>query len=219
MTSNKKGIEYLASPTKRRLDVLGGIACATMLAPLAVAVGTAAAIDTRSANPLFLQERSGGVQDKILAYKFRTLTKNMGSYATTQTFGTFDPRASSLGQYLRQSGLDEIPQVLNVLQGDMSLVGPRPLTDEDINRYAQVDQKLFDVWYPIYRQSRPGLTGESQIFRHHYRVTNDEMIHDSMQMDIAYGQQASVASDLRWLARTPIGLLRANIGVEETLAV
>lgn len=207
------GPEYLASRQKRNLDVIGGAALAACLSPLALAVGAGLAIDTRS-YPLFTQERSGGIRDNINTYKFRTLRRSMGEVASRQTFGTFDSRASSFGQFVRQTGLDEIPQLANILKGDMSLVGPRPILEDDLDQYRDADTHLFDDWLLLYRKSKPGLTGESQIHRHHYRGISDDLRIDSMRMDLNYLENASLASDLYWLSRTPTRLVRANISVQ-----
>ena len=213
---SKNGLEYLQSTEKRRLDVIGGLVIASALAPVALATGAASAIDSKRVNPLFIQERLGGKGEQYFnTLKFQTLSKNLGSFASNQTFGTFDPRASRLGQFLRQSGLDEVPQVVNVLKGDMSLVGARPLAAVDIERYETVDSKLFDEWYPSLKVAKAGLMGESQIYRHHYRFTTDEMVKKSMEMDLKYFETASLKQDLHWIARAPLNMVVANVGVVE----
>ena len=206
------GPEYLLSKQKRNLDVIGAAIISASIAPLAAVVGATLAVDTRS-NPLFVQERSGGVQDSIRTYKFRTLAGTIGKTAGWRTFGAFDHRASRFGQFIRQAGLDEIPQLVNVLKGDMSLVGSRPILEEDLDKYRDADSKLFDDWLPLYRQSKPGITGESQIHRHHYRGLSDTLRTDSMRMDLSYFENASIAADLYWLSHTPIMLAQANLGV------
>ena len=210
---NAAGPEYLQSRQKRNLDIIGGAAIAACLTPIAVTVGAGLAINTNS-NPLFRQERSGGVKGSIDTFKFRTMRNNIGRTASQQTFGTFDSRASSFGQFVRQTGLDEIPQLINVFKGDMSLVGPRPILEEDLNKYREADPYLFDDWLELYCKSKPGLTGQSQIHRHHYRGISDGLRVDSMRMDLNYLENANLASDLYWLSRTPTRLMRANIDVQ-----
>ncbi len=216
----KNGLEYLQSAEKRRLDIAGGIVVATALLPIGATTGLVSAVDSRKFNPLYTQERVGGLgRETFTALKFQTLSKNMGAYAAGKTFGTFDPRASRVGQFLRQSGLDEIPQIVNVLKGNMSLVGSRPLAPVDIERYEAVDGELFNQWYPFFSTLKPGLTCESQIYRHHYLSTTDEMVRESMAMDLNYYRTASLKQDLHWIATTPFNLARANIDVVENLEV
>lgn len=211
----KHGLEYLQSTDKRNFDKVGGLAVAAALAPLAIGVGIASAIDMGTVNPLFLQERACGQLDNFQIYKFRTIRQAIGSQSINRTYGTFDPRTSHLGQLIRQTGLDEVPQVINVLKGEMSLVGPRPLIKEDIEKYEEADSHLFNDWYSQYVQVRPGITGKSQIMRHHYKGVNDDMRKTCMRMDIDYFKSASRSQDMQLILATPLRLLMANVAVEE----
>jgi len=214
----KHGPEYLQSTDKRILDKIGGAAVAAALAPMAVGVGVACAIDTGEINPLFVQERTGGQSESFEIYKFRTLRRVLGAQSINMTYGTFDPRTSPFGQFIRQTGLDESPQVINVLKGDMSLVGPRPLIQEDVELYEQADPSLFNDWYEHYQQVKPGLTGKSQIFRHHYKGVSTDMRKSCMRMDLDYFENATLKQDVKIILATPMQLIQANIAVEETAA-
>jgi lipopolysaccharide/colanic/teichoic acid biosynthesis glycosyltransferase len=108
-----------------------------------------------------------------------------------------DPRLIPFGQLLRASGLDELPQIFNVLQGEMSLVGPRPCTTYEYEAYSPPHKERFAVL--------PGLTGLWQVSGKN-RTTFDEMI----QLDIRYGQELSLRRDLWILAKT-IGVLCGQI--------
>jgi lipopolysaccharide/colanic/teichoic acid biosynthesis glycosyltransferase len=132
------------------------------------------------------------------------------------TYGTFDPRASKVGQMVRQSGLDELPQIINVLNGSMSLVGARPMIEEDIEFMELSAPHIFDEWHSYYQISKPGLAGPSQIYRHHHREGHSKEIYRmSAELDLQYFDKASLVTDLHILARTPIDMLRANVGVIE----
>lgn len=211
----KHGAEYLTSKTKRRLDVIGGSAIAATILPATVAVGVLASIDTHSINPFFLQERVGGNESPFMALKFRTIAKKAMSEVS---YGTFDPRATKLGQVIRQTGLDELPQIYNVIQGSMSLVGARPMVESDIDYMEFAAPQLFEEWHAYYRVSKPGLAGASQVYRHHFRDGRSKAIYKkSAELDLQYFDQASLATDLRVLARTPIDMIWANVGVVDNL--
>ena len=208
----KSGLEYLVGDSKRSLDIIGGTVVATALLPAAATVGLLTAIDTRSLSPFFIQERQGRDGSRLPALKFRTIAK---SAMTDVVYGTFDPRATRLGQVLRQSGVDEIPQIYNVLQGSMSLVGPRPMLVKDIDHMEFSAPDLFDEWYSYYRASKPGLAGDSQVYRHHFRDGHNPAVYrKSVELDLRYFDRASLAVDLRILAATPIDMLRANRAIE-----
>lgn len=213
----RQSLEYLNSSVKRRLDILGGAAISALLIPPAAIAALASAIDTKSLNPIFKQVRVGAEGHPFSVYKLRTLPKKLEKEAV-QTFGTFDPRASHLGMAMRESGIDEMPQLFNVLLGEMSLVGMRPLLQEDIDRLQDVSPSLFKHWYEFYSRAKPGLTGPSQILRHHYKVTTDEIWRDAMQLDIDYAQAASLRNDLRILGRTPLKMLGARVNMVDNSA-
>lgn len=127
------------------------------------------------------------------------------------TFGTFDPRASKLGIGIREYGLDEMPQIANVINVDMSLVGIRPLLGVDFNRLSEADPALFKDWQEAYTSYKPGLTGPGQLYRHRYRASTDEVYARSMRMDLAYVESASLRTDLAIISGTPAALLHANL--------
>jgi lipopolysaccharide/colanic/teichoic acid biosynthesis glycosyltransferase len=212
---NKTGIEYLQSEEKRRLDVVGGAILTLLTLPVGAATGVISAADTKSFNPMFLQERLGGVNNKFLAYKFRTISPRLGEMATLKTFGTFDPRATKTGMFLRQSGLDEWPQMINVLEGKMSLVGPRPLIEDEIADYEAVDKALFDEWYEGYCSVKSGIFGDTQFYKHRFKNVTDGLRIQSMRMDIDYFENATLAGDISLIARSPFSILTSNLNVTE----
>src|SRR5579862_1518758 len=184
----KHSAEYLNSRTKRRLDVLGGTMIAAALLPAAAFTAIISEVDTNSLNPLFRQVRIGKQDQPLEIFKFRTIPKATEN-KKLQIFGTFDPRASKVGSFLRETGLDELPQFFNVLRGDMSLVGMRPLLQEDVDRLQDLSPALFKDWYEAYSRSKPGLTGPSQMLRHQYTVSSDEIWLKAMDLDLQYARQ------------------------------
>src|SRR6185312_4347495 len=118
----RSGPEYLQSSTKRGLDVLGSaVITVAMLPSVAAAYGLAAA-DNKSFKPIFTHERVGFEGKKFLLSKIRTLRPEL-VFEGRRGQGAYDSRASEIGTLLRRYGLDEVPQLKNVIEGDMSLVG------------------------------------------------------------------------------------------------
>ena len=204
------GYEYLTGPAKRRFDKLGAMALGLPASPIGLALGLLVHYDSPDRSVFYRAPREGKQQSIFTPLKFRTLPKSPDEHAPADTRGTFDNRASPIGRFLRQTGLDELPQLINVWQGDMSLVGPRPLVAKDLQYFANADASLFEEWYALYRISKPGLTGESQLFRHSQRIITNEALTTSMVMDLHYAERASVTEDVKWLLRTPFDLLKAN---------
>ena len=107
-----------------------------------------------------------------------------------------DPRITSVGRFLRASSLDELPQILNVLRGDMSIVGPRPIVEAEVAKYGR--------FFPTYCSVRPGITGVWQV-----SGRNDVSYRRRVAMDVVYARRKSVALDVRlMLATVPAVLAR-----------
>jgi lipopolysaccharide/colanic/teichoic acid biosynthesis glycosyltransferase len=148
--------------------------------------------------PLFVQERTGKGGRRFPMYKLRTMVRNAEALKTHYqslnklSYPDFklkeDPRITRVGCFLRKTSLDELPQIFNVLRGDMSLVGPRP-TSFDIGKYR--------LWHTARLQCTPGLTGLWQVSGHH-ELDFDERV----RLDIAYIRHQSLWLDVRILGRT-----------------
>lgn len=181
-------------PVKRALDLgLAGV-LAILLAPLML--GVALAIKLADGGPvLYGQTRVGLSGRRFNLWKFRTMVPDadrLGGYQTVKG----DARITPVGRWLRRASIDELPQLVNVLIGDMSLVGPRPDTPAQIGQYTPADAAL--------RVSvRPGLTGPAQIY--HKRVVSDR---SRLDWDIDYIRTRSTGGDLRLLVRTLTTVLR-----------
>ena len=176
------------------MDVVGSVVGLILLAiPMAIIV---IAIWFESGGPILIAQRrigSRGCEYKM--WKFRTLPPKTPQLADLIPAGI---RARPLGKFLRRYSLDELPQVLNVLMGDMSLVGPRPalFTQDDLVRLRR-DAGIGDV--------RPGLTGLAQI-----SGREDLTLEQKVALDVDYVKQLSPLSDLAILARTTVAILRAR---------
>jgi len=192
---------------KRFLDVILSLALLVTASPILVAV--ALTIKLTSKGPvLFLQERIGRNKRRFFIYKFRTMIPNAEKLqpaleALNEAGGPVfkirnDPRMTPLGRLLRRTSLDELPQLFNVLRGDMSLVGPRPLPLRDYEGFDQDWQRRrFSV--------RPGITclwqvnGRSNIGFEHW-----------MKLDLQYLDEWSIWLDMKILARTIPAVLRGS---------
>ncbi len=183
---------------KRALDVLGASAILVVSAPIMLLV--AAAIKLTSPGPVIFSQRRdtiGGEQFKI--YKFRTMSvdaeqrKNDLRQFSEQDGPAFkmlnDPRVTRLGRILRKTSIDELPQLFNVLKGEMSLVGPRPLPCDESRRCEAWQQRRLDV--------TPGLTCIWQV-RGRSAVSFSEWI----RMDYEYIQSRSLATDVKLILQT-----------------
>ena len=173
---------------KRALDVAGGAVLGVAGAPLMAA---AAALLWRSQGRpiLFHQTRVGRDDREFTIVKFRTMVPGAAGHGAGMWFEPDDPRVTPIGRWLRATSIDELPQVWNVLKGDMSLVGPRPKPREIIDRYrSRYGQTL---------QVRPGLTCLAAIEGRN-TLRRSQMI----DADQRYASRVTLASDLAILFRT-----------------
>jgi undecaprenyl phosphate N,N'-diacetylbacillosamine 1-phosphate transferase len=189
---------------KRALDVLISLAALIILSPFFALIAIAIRMDSRGVI-LFCQKRLGRHGVPFTLYKFRTMVENAPDFrnADGSTFNSaYDARVTAIGAFLRKTSLDELPQLLNILGGDMSLVGPRP----DL-----VDQKQYytgDEW----RRNlvKPGITGLAQT-----KGRNAICWAERKQMDLEYVDNQSIKSDLQILMRTiPYVLLSRDIHIQ-----
>lgn len=173
---------------KRLLDVAGSASLLLLLSPLLLGVALAVALD--SGRPvLFRQTRLGLHGRSFGMLKFRSMAKNaatIGPYFTTDN----DPRITRVGRFLRRSSIDELPQLFNVLKGDMSLVGPRP--DVPAQRSLYTDEQ-----WAARCAVRPGITGLAQVVNRS-AGTQDERL----ALDLRYAREAGIWLDLKILVGT-----------------
>ena len=191
------GLSRSSDVLKRGMDIVGSGVGLLLLAPLFVALAVSIKVDSRG--PLFFRQRRIGRNGKeIFIFKFRSMVSGAermkeGLRDQNESEGLFkmadDPRITRVGRLIRRASLDELPQLLNVLKGDMSLVGPRPLVpDEDA---------LIEGWQRRRLAVKPGMTGLWQIFGS-ARIPMREMV----KIDYFYGANWSLWLDLKILLRT-----------------
>lgn len=175
---------------KRAFDV--GAASAGLLATAPIGAGTAIAVAASMGRPvLFTQERVGADERVFRIYKFRTMRSPTDPSAPEPDA----ERITRVGAFLRSTSLDELPQLLNVLKGDMSLVGPRPLLVRYLPRYDATQRRRHEVL--------PGLTGWAQV-----NGRNSASWEEKFANDVWYVDHWSLRLDARILARTLKTVLR-----------
>lgn len=198
------GISRSSEALKRVMDICGAAAVLVILAPLLAALALAVKLDSRGP-VLFRQRRIGRRGELFEMLKFRSMVDDADSikYRLRERNevegGLFkiadDPRITRVGGFLRRTSLDELPQVFNVLGGSMSLVGPRPL--------VQDEDALIEGWQRRRLAVKPGMTGLWQIFGSS-RIPMPEMV----KIDYLYGANWSIWLDLKILIRTVPYVLR-----------
>jgi lipopolysaccharide/colanic/teichoic acid biosynthesis glycosyltransferase len=180
---------------KRLLDVAGA---GLVLVPAAPVMAAIAALlwRTQGRPILFAQERVGRDDATFTIYKFRTMVEGAASQGAGLWFDRDDPRVTPLGRWLRATSLDELPQLWNVLRGDMSLVGPRPKPRELIDRYRSHYLETLRVRPGV--THLPGISGRNTLRR-------SQMI----ELDQRYVGNITLAGDLAMLLKTvPVVLFR-----------
>jgi exopolysaccharide biosynthesis polyprenyl glycosylphosphotransferase len=191
------GLSPSSFALKRAMDIVGATLGLILLAPFLLATAVAIKLDTPGP-VLFRQCRIGRHSRRFNMFKFRTMVTDAPARRAelmerNQTRGLFkvadDPRVTRVGRMLRRASLDEIPQLLNVLAGDMSLVGPRPLVPEE-------DEKV-EGWERRRLQVPPGMTGHWQILG-----STRVPLHEMAKIDYLYGANWSLWGDVKTLFRT-----------------
>jgi len=187
---------------KRSVDILGAATLVVLLLPLFIFAAVLVFID--DGTPLIHRRRVVGPTGGFDAFKFRTMRRNADFLLATnpallaeyqQNFKLAnDPRITRVGALLRRLSIDELPQLFNVLIGQMSLVGPRMITSPELDKYGPYKTLLLS--------SKPGLTGYWQVFGRQ-SVSYEERV----RMDVYYLQNWSLFMDLILLLRTPLKVL------------
>jgi Undecaprenyl-phosphate glucose phosphotransferase len=167
---------------------------------------TALAIRLDSKGPvLFKQKRFGFNNELIEVYKFRSMYTDMSDANASKLVTKGDPRVTKVGRFIRKSSLDELPQLFNVLQGNMSLVGPRPHATQ-----AKADVDLYQTVVAGYfarHRMKPGVTGWAQVNGWRGETDTHEKIVRRVEFDLAYIDRWSVSFDLAIIVMTPFSLL------------
>ncbi|MGA8540604.1 MAG: sugar transferase [Terriglobales bacterium] len=215
----RNGANRIGRAMKRGMDIVGSLLLLALFSPIFLAI--AVAIKLTSQGPvLFRQQRVGEHGTAFTFLKFRSMYVNndaslhreyvrkliVGQAAKQPTNGagegifklTNDPRITPVGNFLRRTSMDELPQFLNVLRGDMSLVGPRPPVPYEVEAYATWHRRRL-------LEAKPGITGLWQV-QGRSRVGFDDMV----RLDLRYARSCSPWLDLKILAQTPRAVIAGN---------
>lgn len=196
-----KGAEYLHSPEKRALDVAGATLFTAGAAPAVLTARTLlmGELGIPWSDTVFSQERVDSSERTLHVRKLVTLPPAGGPIVI---HGTHDPRAGRVGGVVRRLGVDEMVQFGDVRNGNLSLVGPRPMLAQDLERYNDADPTLFGDWRQFYDVALKGIFGWSQLRRRSVITTTADDLRQSMRLDLCYAEQASLRTDLRIIATT-----------------
>ncbi len=195
------------SVAKRVFDIVFSVLALTLVWP--VMIVAAIAVKLTSKGPvLFIQKRHGFNNEVVNVLKFRSMYTELADPTGRKTVTKNDPRVTPVGRFLRKSSIDELPQLFNVLRGELSLVGPRPHPI-----HAQTgDRRYVDVVESYFARHRvkPGVTGWAQINGLRGDLDSDEKIRMRTAYDLQYIENWSLLFDLKILFLTPIRLLNVD---------
>lgn len=195
----------LYSIIKKIMDLILSLIGLILLIPVFLILAILVKLDSKG--PVFYAHtRKGKNRSDIKIYKFRTMYSNSDeifeSFSDEQKeeyYKNFkldnDPRVTKVGDFLRRTSLDEIPQLINVLKGDLSLVGPRPIVEKEICKYGQYADKLFSVI--------PGITGYWQA-----NGRSDTSYDERVKMDMYYIDNKSILLDIKIMFKTVISVIK-----------
>ncbi len=206
LLSRNRGLTVEQEMIKRFMDVVLSLLAAVITLPFFAVIG--AAIKLTDGGPVFYRQvrlTKGGKEFEI--YKFRTMIQNAEAESGARLASEKDPRILPVGRFLRATRLDELPQIYNILKGDMSIVGPRPERPE---LAAEIEKEIPEFTYRL--KVKAGLTGYAQVYGK-YNTTS----YDKLKLDLTYIRNYSILLDLKLIIMTPkIMLLKESTeGVKE----
>lgn len=207
---NKKIKTIIEKGIKRIIDIIGGLVGTIALIPLTIIIYIARKVLHEDDGPIFYEQLRIGKDGKVFRmYKYRSMVvgadeilfkylqeneearKEYKEYKKLKN----DPRVTKVGNFIRKTSLDEFPQFINVLKGDMSLVGPRP--------YLPREKEDMGEYYTYIIQSRPGITGYWQI-----TGRSDVTFEDRLKMDYDYNQNKNLKTDFKILIKTVLNVVK-----------
>ncbi|MFB0524707.1 MAG: sugar transferase [Phycisphaerae bacterium] len=183
----------------RIIDILVSLVLVVILLPVFAVIFTAIKL-TSKGPAIFKQERAGKNGQAFIFYKFRTMKLDVDPFGPSPK-SSDDPRLTKIGKFLREYSLDELPQLFNVLKGDMSIIGPRPLYVSQMAEWDERQKKRLLV--------KPGLTGLAQISGRG-QITREE----KLELDVKYVESASFLTDIKIVIAT-IGHVLGRKGIYE----
>lgn len=210
MKKEKTNKKVLYKFTKRIIDIIGSIIGILILIPTTLIIYLARKVLKEDKGPLFYEQLRYGKNGKVFRlYKFRSMCigadKKLKEYlenndeAREEFEKTHklqnDPRITKIGNFLRKSSLDELPQMINILKGDMSFVGPRPVVEKEVEEYGTNKDKFLSV--------RPGLTGYWQV-----NGRSNTTYEEKMKMELYYVDNCSLWLDIKIFFKTFITVFK-----------
>lgn len=207
---NKRFKLVIEKGIKRLIDIIGGLIGVITLIPLTIIIYIARKVLHEDDGPIFYEQLRIGKNGKTFRmYKYRSmvvgadellkeyLEENEEARKEYKEYKKLkdDPRVTKVGNFIRKTSLDEFPQFINVLKGDMSLVGPRP--------YLPREKEDMGEYYTYIIKSRPGITGYWQI-----AGRSDVTFDDRLKMDYDYNKNSSLKNDLKILVKTVLNVMK-----------
>ncbi|ERI94311.1 putative undecaprenyl-phosphate galactose phosphotransferase [Clostridiales bacterium oral taxon 876 str. F0540] len=191
--------------SKRIFDIISSAVALVILSPVFIFLIVVIKLDSEG-EAIFGHNRLGKNGKLIKIYKFRTMVKNAQEILNNlppQQKREFeenfklenDPRITKLGKFLRETSLDELPQLFNILIGNMSVVGPRPIVEKEIEKYGEYGDKLLSV--------KPGLTGNWQA-----NGRSNTTYEERVQLDMCYIDNRSFLFDIKIILKTVVSVLK-----------
>ena len=205
MANSARKKVYLA--IKRLIDIIGSLIGIILLSPLYIIIAILIKFDSPG-KVVFGHTRNGKGGKDIKVYKFRTMYSNASEIFESFTpeqkeeyYTNFkldnDPRVTKLGGFLRKTSLDELPQLFNILKGDMTIIGPRPIVEKEVEKYGDKAEKLFSVV--------PGLGGYWQA-----NGRSDTTYEERVEMDMYYIDHMCFTLDAKILFQTIFSVLKGE---------
>jgi len=210
LKKKKKQSKFIYEISKRCFDLIASITAIVVFSPLFLIIAIIVKLDSKG-SVFFVHERLGKDGKKIKVYKFRTMVtyaqqilNDMPDIMKKEFEENFkfenDPRVTKLGKFLRQSSLDELPQLINIIKGDMSVVGPRPIVVKEIKKYGEYREKLLTI--------KPGLTGNWQV-----SGRSDTTYEERVKFDMDYIDARSFRNDMEIILKT-VGVVLKKVGAK-----
>jgi len=205
---------YLYSATKRLMDIIVSVFFLTVFSPIYIAVILAIFIQDGGC-PVYIQRRVGKVRKNFDFIKFRSMVKNADDvlFSNEELYkkmrsGTHkvkdDPRITKVGKFIRKYSIDELPQFVNVLRGEMSFVGPRALRPDELAKFEKEHPEMKGFLKDVFKV-KPGITGL-------WQVSGRSSINfvARMKMDAFYANNPSILRDFSIILKTPIAVLKGE---------
>ena len=187
---------------KRVLDIISSLLAIILLSPLLLLLTAAGAVEMKG-NPFFTQERPGKDEKIFKLIKFRTMTNAKDKDGNLLSDAD---RLTGYGKFLRNTSLDELPELFNILKGDMSVIGPRPLLVQYLPYYTEQEKHRHDV--------RPGLSGLAQV-----NGRNNVAWEEKFAWDVKYVNEMNLILDIKILFQTVFNVLKRDDVVVDSYAV